>query len=785
MNVVVPTSIYGNRKKAQDERKIKIYWLDLLAALAGFCLGRSVLLKEIAPFGAAYLAIFLNLHPQRLVIIVLGVGLGAFFSQGWNGLGIILVTLVGVYLIRLGKNKLKHHLVKGSIIAGLALSFHLITYFFYLNDFYQLLMGILESLLIFCLSWLFLEGSSDLFAGWPLRLTKINLLTLLFLASALVIGLPTMDIWGVEITQVVILLGIIVFAYSGGITPGVVLGLFLGLALTLTEFYNPTIIAIYGFSGLIGGYFRNYGKLATILGLILVSLVFAGLEIVPFPILEILLQNLLVGAGFLLIPNSWLTKIKQLLPKTDELSVNEENYQLELQDSFTAKLQEFAQLFHELGATFKEVTAVEEIEKDDLSYFLYIISNRVCQDCHFKNHCWDKQFYQTYTQIFKLLSILESKGQASEEDFLRLLKGHCRNLSLLKNSIDGSLEIYQLHRYWNKLLKNQQAIVGDQLSEIARVIESFSEELDFCGTKREDLLKKRLEEEGLSYTSCRISGEEADQWLNISITKEPCLGEGECRQIFKIINQMIPQPMTNYECQCSRESGQGVCYLKFCPARNFRVKIGYHAQPKHGQEVLGDTLVYQQLKSGKFMAILSDGMGTGEEAARESKSATKLVQKIIRAGFDHELAVRTVNTALLSRSTDECFATLDISLIDLFNGEIELIKIGAAASFIKRGYDVNCIRGSSLPIGILENVEPASFKRRLLAEDFVIMMTDGVLDAVKIANKEDWLARLLRQCFFELPEDLARFIYEQAVGNGVPEDDMTVVVLKLEKENAE
>lgn len=784
MNVVVPTSIYGNRKNEQNERRFKIYWRDLLAALVGFCLGQAVLLRGVAPFGAAYLAIFINLHPQRLAIIGLGVGLGAYFSQGWIGAGVILVTFLSIYLIRWGEKKIKHHLIKSTIFCGMVLGFYLITYAF-VNDFYQLLMGVLESALIFCITWLFLEGAAVLLTGWPINLTRVNQLALLFLAAALVIGVPVIEIWGVEITQVMILLVILIVAYSGGITPGVVLGMVLGLALTLTEFYNPVVIASYGFCGLIGGYFRDYGRLATILGLTLVFLVFAGLEITENQISEILIQSLLIGAVFLLIPNSWLERLNHFFLKTDQSSVDVDNYQLELQENFTVKLKEFAQLFHELGATFKEVTAVEEIEKDDLSYFLYIISNRVCQDCHYKEHCWDKQFYQTYTQIFKLLSVLESKGKASEADFLRLLKGHCRNLSRLKDSIEGSLEIYQLHRYWSSLLKDQQAIVGDQLSEIARVIENFSEEFDLCGTNREDLLKRRLEEEGLNFTFCRITGKEADQGLNISIAKNPCLGENECRQIFKIINQMIPQPMTNYECLCSQESGLGVCYLKFCPARNFRVQIGYYAEPKHNEDVLGDTLVYQQLSSGKFMTILSDGMGTGEEAARESKSATKLVQKIIRAGFDHQLAVRTVNTALLSRSTDECFATLDISLIDLFNGEIELIKIGASASFIKRGPEVNLIRGSSLPIGILENIEPASFKRRLLAEDFVIMMTDGILDAVQIANKEDWMVRLLRQCLFEQPEDLAKFIYEQAVGNGIPEDDMTVVVLKLERDRVE
>ncbi len=791
MNVVVPASMYTNKQKsftqpkAQESGKVKIKLIDFLAAVLGFFLGQAVLLKGLAPFGAGYLVIFTKYHPQRLTLISLGVGLGAFIRDGWIGLGVVVAALLGIYLIKLWEGRIPHDSVKGIIISGAVLGFHLLIYSFQPANFYQLLMGVLEALFILCLGWLFAEGGMSIFAGSKKRFERINLLAILFMMSGVIIGLPTIELVGINLLQVVIQSLILVAAVAGGVTHGTILGMFLGLSLALTEFHNPVIIGIYGFAGLTIGYFREYGKFASILGLTLVSLIFAGLGMVDYQLHEIFLQSLLVGVIFFMLPNSVITNLKRYLPGTGELLVHEENYQQELQHRFTEKLDEFAQVFAELGSTFKEVTAAEEVEEDDMSYFLYIISNRVCKGCDYESHCWEKQFYQTYTQIFKLLSVLENKGQAQGEDFVRLLKGHCRNLNRLKDSVDGSLEIYQLHRHWSKMLKNQQAIVGDQLTEVARVIEGFSHELDICNVKKEDLeqrLNSRLMEEGLKIISCRLTGEVGDEQLNIIVTKENCSDDSECRRIFKIINQMIPQTMTNYERSCGLEDGTGVCYLKFCPARNFNVKVGFYGKQKAGEVISGDTFIYQQLKSGKFMTILSDGMGTGEEAARESRSATRLIQRIIRAGFDHNLAVRTVNTALLSRSTEECFATVDISLIDLFNGELELIKIGASASFIKRGYEVNLVRGSSLPVGILQNVEPASFKRRLLVGDFVIMMTDGILDAVNISNKEDWMVRLLRQCSFDSPDDLAKYIYDQALSNGQPEDDMTVVVLKLEEE---
>lgn len=792
MSVVIPASIYRNKQKALSRYKskekerlgLRVEKRDLIVGLMGLILGQAVLLEGVAPFGVAFLTVFANTSPQSLMMIGLGVGIGSVLARGWLGLGVVVAAFLGIYIIRLWKEKELNDVYKGLIVSGMVLGFHLLRYFLHLGDFYHLLMGTLEPMLILCLSWLFAEGLTQIFSGEAIRLARINVLAILFITAGVIIGFPPIELMGVQITGVAIQTILLVVALAGGMTHATVMGMFLGVALTLTGYYDPVVIGLYGFIGLTAGFFREYGRITVVLGMFLATLLFAGLEMMQIE-MSVLMACLVASGIFFVVPGSFITNLRRYLPGTGELLIQEANYQKELEQRFTERLGEFSKLFSELATTFNEVSAAEEVEEDDLGHFLYIFSNRVCKGCDFENYCWDKQFYQTYTQMLKLLSVLENRGQATSEDFIRLLKGHCRNLGRLKDSVDGSLEIYEVHRHWEKKLRNQQRIVGEQLAEVSRIIDGFSRELDLSSTKKEDLervLKIRLEEAGLKIVQCWLSGEAGDGQLNVSLTKERCLGEGECRRVFKVINQMVQQPMSNYERSCGLETGQGLCHLKFCPAQRFKIDVGFINQPQQSETVSGDTLAYQHLKSGKFMTILSDGMGTGEDAARESRTASRLVQKIIRAGFDHDLAARTVNTALLSRSTDECFATVDLSFVDLFNGEIEFIKIGAAASFIKRGSEVNLVRGSSLPVGIMDTVEPMSFKRRLESGDFVIMLSDGILDAIHTTNQEDWMARLLRKCSFQTADDLAKYIYDQVIAYGIPEDDMTVVVLKLEEE---
>ncbi|MCG8643428.1 MAG: hypothetical protein MI862_27115, partial [Desulfobacterales bacterium] len=346
------------------------------------------------------------------------------------------------------------------------------------------------------------------------------------------------------LNEVFIKILIMVVAYTGGVTSSTVLGMILGLALSLTDLYNPALIGTYGFIGISAGFFRDYGRIAIVLGLTLAVLVFTGLGIIEATLYEVVLNCLIAGAIFLILPNSFIKKFQETFLSFTDMKIQGADTRIDLQERFRERLEEFSQVFTELGATFKEVSAVE-LEDDDLSNFLDIISNRVCKGCDYVSHCWDKQFYQTYTQIFKLLTHLENKGQAQSKDFVQLLKGHCRNLNRLKKSVESSLDIYKLQRQWSNKLKEQQVIVADQLSEMARIINDFSKELVLCQGNKEDLeqmLELRLREEGIKVAHCRVIGDVADEKLNISILKESCSGTSECRKIFKIINHLIAQP---------------------------------------------------------------------------------------------------------------------------------------------------------------------------------------------------------------------------------------------------
>jgi serine/threonine protein phosphatase PrpC len=214
--------------------------------------------------------------------------------------------------------------------------------------------------------------------------------------------------------------------------------------------------------------------------------------------------------------------------------------------------------------------------------------------------------------------------------------------------------------------------------------------------------------------------------------------------------------------------------------RRFHVEIGVAQVPKGEEEACGDYYSYLELRDGRQAFILSDGMGKGNKARQESSSTVALVEQLLLAGFRQEQVIRTVNTILQLRSRDESFATLDAILVDPAEGEAEFLKIGAAPSYLRQSDGVAEIRSPSVPLGILSDVELKAVSADLKDGALVVMLTDGILDAVP--EEPDWLKSFLAETDLEHPQVLADEIVRLALiksGKKRTRDDLTVLVCHI------
>ena len=204
----------------------------------------------------------------------------------------------------------------------------------------------------------------------------------------------------------------------------------------------------------------------------------------------------------------------------------------------------------------------------------------------------------------------------------------------------------------------------------------------------------------------------------------------------------------------------------------------------HGCErgVSGDTAWAGELQDGRWLAALSDGMGHGEQAAKESGQTVELLRLCLEAGYTREQTLTAVNGMMLLAGRGERFSTVDLVTLDLWTGQATLDKLGAAASWIAGEDGLTCVTGDALPLGILETVESRSSTARLHAGDELVLMTDGVEDAFSTrAALEDAIRAALNK---HTAKEAAQALLDSAAGAAgeyARADDQTVVVLRVKE----
>ena len=198
-------------------------------------------------------------------------------------------------------------------------------------------------------------------------------------------------------------------------------------------------------------------------------------------------------------------------------------------------------------------------------------------------------------------------------------------------------------------------------------------------------------------------------------------------------------------------------------------------------QVSGDNFMMIELPGGRQAVALSDGMGSGEKACRESTLVVELLEELLEAGFPEKTAIQMINTTLVMGREEIHYSTIDMSVFDLYTGECELIKAGASSTFIKKGDVVEHLSSTSLPIGVLHSIEIDSVKRKLKSGDFVIMVTDGVLDALPVGEQDILLETIIQGSAIANPKEMAHHVLEQVLNwtGKEPADDMTVLAVGL------
>lgn len=227
--------------------------------------------------------------------------------------------------------------------------------------------------------------------------------------------------------------------------------------------------------------------------------------------------------------------------------------------------------------------------------------------------------------------------------------------------------------------------------------------------------------------------------------------------------------------------GEEYCTVACVESAKFHTLQGVAKIGKGCEKISGDTFLMTDLPGGKKGIALSDGMGSGEKAFQESKMVVEMLEELLEAGFPIITAIQMMNTALVIGREEVRFSTIDVSLFDLYSGTCEFVKAGASTTFIKRKDSVETITSTTLPVGVIQELELETVVRKMQSGDYVIMVTDGVLDALPVGEQETLLRDFIKETDIVNPKEMAHRILEKVLEwtEEVPVDDMTVLVVGI------
>ncbi|MBS6160861.1 MAG: SpoIIE family protein phosphatase [Blautia sp.] len=448
------------------------------------------------------------------------------------------------------------------------------------------------------------------------------------------------------------------------------------------------------------------------------------------------------------------------------------------------KMQRYAESFQKLANSFYETPYRKEyLSSQELEFMVEEVQQELCRRCHLNQVCWKQHSIQSYQRIYDLLRIMEEQDEEALRKARADLTGICVNQGKLMQELQRLMERERQNLIWNnKLLENRMA-VAEQLQEVAQLMKTLSRDLfDFVEVDRqfreevEKALKKKQIQVGNLWVLEQPDGR-IRYYAELRTTGGGCISATEAAQVLSKFSgtRMIPK------IEGKTLIGKEYSLMGFGEAVNFKMLYGAAKMTKDKETISGDNYTCTTEENGQFFMCLSDGMGSGLEACKESESIVDTLEQLVEAGFSGETAARMVNSVLNLRNRNGRFSTVDISMVDLYSGVCHFLKAGAATTFIKRDHWVEAISSTSLALGLVQQADFQTAAKKLYEGDFLIMVTDGVLDALPSECAEETMKEIILQTNVSAAQELGRGILERVLtySGYKAEDDMTILTAGL------
>lgn len=443
------------------------------------------------------------------------------------------------------------------------------------------------------------------------------------------------------------------------------------------------------------------------------------------------------------------------------------------------RLRGYAESFQGLSQIFYTMsTQKNTYYAGELGQIQNELTGKICANCDSCALCWERDSTPLYGILSRMIAGIWNGGVPEEETKEQLQQYCVRSRDMVEEAV-RVFERVNLNRAWyNRLLENRQ-VIAEQLDAMAYIMQDCArEEKVLDGSEKYALaeIRYRAKEQGIVIGDMHLI-ETVDGRKKLEVTLQSRMGGCVAVKSFLAASGHVLGCRLRAAADARTFIAKEPAAFTFYEDTHFRSVQGIARQKKDDAQISGDNFSFLELESGAMVLGLSDGMGSGSTACKESEMVLDLVERFLEAGFSAETAIRMMNSAMVMKGENDLYSTVDLCRLDLYSGTANFYKIGAATTFIKRGGSVECITSANLPVGAKTQIEIEADEVQLQNGDFVVMMTDGVLEYLHVPKPEETMQEIIESIQTNNPGILAKRILERVMlfTGGKVQDDMTVL----------
>lgn len=527
----------------------------------------------------------------------------------------------------------------------------------------------------------------------------------------------------------------------------------------------------YAFGGLISGLMSPFGKISCCLSFLAANMIISVQTGSPTVVISEIYEIITASLIFIFLRDDIGDKFVEIFSSP----INYDRHE-GLKDTVAMRLDFTSKTLMNIGKSIDVVSEkLAQIRKNKKSNICLNSIDKVCNNCGLKTFCFDTKNSDTLESFLQINEILRSNGKVNKESFPENFAKRCNRKSELANNINALYREAIEKEVSDRRISEVREFVSEQFADMGTLLSEMGKEIRNYKTFDLELAKKitvelkklklipidvccRYDKLGKIFIEIEITGTDKNELEKLNLS----------RKLSKICSRKLDLPCFSHT--------ENVCRIQLSDKPTFNIQIGVAQHICKNGVLCGDNYTYFNNGMGQMVFILSDGMGTGGRAAVEGALACKIMESLIKSGMSFFTAAKITNSALRVKSEDEVLSTLDILNVNLFSGEIKLLKAGAPLTFLKKGNKVIRCAPNSLPIGILKEINVAECSNVLSDNDKILIVSDGA-----ISDGDVWLEDMFKNWINEDSQSFANSVVKRLSNEKISDfdDDITVIAIKL------